>query len=86
MRLPFSLLRIDSIIVTPEERPVNEKVHQKRIAPLGTILLTFVRLAEVPLQQALEGLAVTGLVAGHLIKTCAKAWFCVQLSTTHLQL
>ena len=43
-------------------------------------------LAEVALQQAGERLAVTGLVAGHLIKTCAKAWFCVQLSTTYLQL
>ena len=32
-------------------------------------------LAEVALQQALESLAVAGLVAGHLIKTCAALGF-----------
>ena len=43
-------------------------------------------LAEVTLQQAFESLAMAGFVTGHFIKTCAKAWFCVQLSTTYLQL
>jgi len=43
-------------------------------------------LVEVALQQAFESLAVAGLIPCHFIKTCAKAWFCVQLSTTYLQL
>ena len=49
-------------------------------------LVLFELLAEVALQQAFESLAVAGFVASHFIKTCAKAWFCVQLSTTYLQL
>ena len=60
---------------------------QKGQPPAGlTLSIPLELLAEVPLEQALKRLAVAGLVAGHLIKTCAKAWFCVQLSTTHLQL
>ena len=43
-------------------------------------------LVEVPLQQALKRFSMPRLVAGHFIKTCANAWFCVQLSTTYLQL
>ena len=61
--------------------------HEKRMIPEGIILMFCLELlAEVALQQAFESLAVAGFVLRHFIKTCAKAWFCVQLSTTHLQL
>lgn len=54
----------------------------------GTAELTnytaYAEFLTVPAQ--IDGHAVTSIVACHLIKTCAKAWFCVQLSTTHLQL
>ena len=59
----------------------------KRSAPFGANLdQPLCLLAEVALEQAFERAAVARLVARHLIKTCAKAWFCVQLSTTYLQL
>ena len=35
--------------------------------PLKTCLFMWFLLAEVPLQQALEGLAMPGFVAGHLV-------------------
>ena len=50
--------------------------HAKRPAPCGTDLLKTLDfggflLPEVPLQQAFERPAVTGLVAGHLVSRCA---------------